>query len=296
MARTTWPGMAAPGRAFGLTRAAAPAVGPTRTAAAGTMLGTTPSARRSGPWWRTPTSCGSRRCCTNLSASGGTRARRRALGIDHRTVASSVRQGLSRRVREALERSLVEKDGDARDRLEEEFAGFRERFEALAGELRDGLSTVQGQMETLGEQQAGRMRRLEGRVAQVEGELSRRVSVGTGAAASVGRRAAASAATRRRHPDLVTKDPADDDEKVLRRRLAVGGGMAQAVGRPSGPGQGPGLGVPAGAGSGLGGRHAGGPRPDPAAGDGTAPGPGPGRAVELAGQRRWWTFAGGGPG
>ena len=147
-----------------------------------------------------------------LVSQRGHKGAARALGIDHRTVASSVRQGLSRRVREALERSLVENDGDARDRLEEEFVGFRERFEALAGELRDGLSTVQGQVETLGEQQAGRMRRLEGRVAQVE--AGRVGSRGAGGAASTGRRAAASAATRRRHPDLVTKDPADDDEEV----------------------------------------------------------------------------------
>ena len=147
-----------------------------------------------------------------LVSQRGHKGAARALGIDHRTVASSVRQGLSRRVREALERSLVEKDGDARDRLEEEFAGFRERFEALAGELRDGLNTVQGQVETLGEQQAGRMRRLEGRVAQVEG--GRVGSQGTGGAASAGRSAGAGAAHRRRYPDLVAKDPADDDEEV----------------------------------------------------------------------------------
>ena len=148
-----------------------------------------------------------------LVSQRGHKGAARALGIDHRTVASSVRQGLSRRVREALERSLVEKDGDARDRLEEEFAGFRERFEALAGELRDGLSTVQGQVETLGQQQAGRMRRLEGRVAQVEG--GRVGSQGTGAAASTARRSAgAGSATRRRYPDLVSRDTADDDAEV----------------------------------------------------------------------------------
>ena len=146
-----------------------------------------------------------------LVSQRGHKGAARALGIDHRTVASSVRQGLSRRVREALERSLVEKDGDARDRLEEEFAGFRERFEALAGELRDGMEVVQGQVETLGEQQAGRLRRLEGRVAQVEGGRGRTATVG---AAGTGRRPVALAAQRRRYPDLVTRDPADDDEEV----------------------------------------------------------------------------------
>ena len=151
-----------------------------------------------------------------LVSQRGHKGAARALGIDHRTVASSVRQGLSRRVREALERSLVEKDGDARDRLEEEFAGFRERFEALAGELRDGLTTVQGQMETLGEQQAGRMRRLEGRVAQVEGGHGR--SQGTGAAASAGsgrRSSGAGSVSRRRYPALVSRDAADDDAEVF---------------------------------------------------------------------------------
>ena len=146
-----------------------------------------------------------------LVSQRGHKGAARVLGIDHRTVASSVRQGLSRRVREALERALVEKDGDARDRLEEEFAGFRERFEALAGELRDGLGTVQGQVETLGEQQAGRMRQLEGRVSRVE---AGRVGSGPGGTASVERRSVAPAAHRRRYPDLVTKDPADDDDEV----------------------------------------------------------------------------------
>ena len=146
-----------------------------------------------------------------LVSQRGHKGAARALGVDHGTVASSVRQGLSRRVREALERSLVEKDGDARDQLEEEFAGFRERFEALAGELRDGLSTVQGQVETLGEQQAGRMRRLEGRVAQVEGGRGRTATVGS---ASGGRSAGTGSATRRRYPELVIREAADDDEEV----------------------------------------------------------------------------------
>ena len=147
-----------------------------------------------------------------LVSQRGHKGAARILGIDHRTVASSVRQGLSRRVREALERALVEKDGDARDRLEEEFAGFRERFEALAGELRDGLSTVQGQVETLGEQQAGRMRRLEGRLAQVEAGRGRAAA---GGSASAGRPSGAGTASWRRYPDLVTREDADDDEQVF---------------------------------------------------------------------------------
>ena len=40
----------------------------------------------------------------------------RELGVNPRTVAASVKQGMSRRVREALERMLVGRDGEARDR------------------------------------------------------------------------------------------------------------------------------------------------------------------------------------
>ena len=92
----------------------------------------------------------------------------RELGINPRTVAGSVKQGMSRRVREALERMLVDRDGEARDRLEDEMegvkvqvAGVNERVAGLEGELREGL-------QALGEQQAQGMRRLERRIAQAE--------------------------------------------------------------------------------------------------------------------------------
>ena len=134
----------------------------------------------------------------------------RTLGLDHRTVATSVREGLSRRVRDALERALVDRDGDARDRLEEEFGEFRERFETLAQELRDGLGAVQGQVETLGQQQAGRMRRIEGRLARVEVPGD-----GQQGASGEGRPSGAGPAARRRYPGLVTVDPAGADAEVF---------------------------------------------------------------------------------
>ena len=49
----------------------------------------------------------------------------RELGVNPRTVAASVKQGMSRRVREALERMLVDRDGEARDRLEDEMEGVK---------------------------------------------------------------------------------------------------------------------------------------------------------------------------
>ena len=92
----------------------------------------------------------------------------RELGVNPRTVAGSVKQGMSRRVREALERMLVDRDGEARDRLEDEMngvkvevVGINERVAGLESGLREGL-------QALGEQQAQGMRRLERRLAQAE--------------------------------------------------------------------------------------------------------------------------------
>ena len=137
----------------------------------------------------------------------------RELGVNPRTVAGSVKQGMSRRVREALERMLVDRDGEARDRLEDEMegvkgevAGVRDRMAGLEGELREGL-------QALGEQQAQGMRRLERRLAQAE--------AGKDGGSAASREAATSPApgagspSRRRYPELVARDPAGDDEEVF---------------------------------------------------------------------------------
>ena len=67
----------------------------------------------------------------------------RELSVNPRTVAASVKQGMSRRVREALERMLVGRDGEARDRLQDEMegvkvevSGVKERVTVLESELR----------------------------------------------------------------------------------------------------------------------------------------------------------------
>ena len=132
----------------------------------------------------------------------------RELGVNPRTVAASVKQGMSRRVREALERMLVDRDGEARDRLEDdmegvkvEVAGVNERLSGLESELREGL-------QALGEQQAQGMRRLERRLAQSE------TGKGGGSAGPAPRSIPAPGAgppSRRRYPELVTTEPSDDD-------------------------------------------------------------------------------------
>ena len=143
-----------------------------------------------------------------LVRTRGHKGAARVLGLDPRTVAASVQQGMSRRVRDAVEKMLVERDGGARDELEEavdgladQVGGLTTQVAGLEGELREG-------MKALGETHAQGMRRLEQRLAQGE----TRAGAGTG----LPRPAPVSGvATRRRYPDLVTRDPGEDDEVVF---------------------------------------------------------------------------------
>ena len=139
----------------------------------------------------------------------GHRGAAKALGVDRRTVAASVREGLSRRVRDALERALVEQDGDARDRLEEDLEEVREQLDGLTQELRDGLQAAQGRAEALEQRQVEGMRRMEGRLALMEAARD------SGSALASGWSPGASASSRHRYPGLVTTAPADDDEAVF---------------------------------------------------------------------------------
>ena len=143
-----------------------------------------------------------------LVRTRGHKGAARVLGLDPRTVAGSVQQGMSRRVRDAVERMLVERDGGARDELEEaverlagQVGGLTTQVAGLEGELREG-------MKALGETHAQGMRRLEQRLAQ--GETRGGGGTGLPRPAPV-----AGVAARRRYPDLVTRDPGEDDEVVF---------------------------------------------------------------------------------
>ena len=143
-----------------------------------------------------------------LVRTRGHKGAARVLGLDPRTVAGSVQQGMSRRVRDAVEKMLVERDGGARDELEEaverlagQVGGLTTQVAGLEGELREG-------MKALGETHAQGMRRLEQRLAQGE----TRAGAGTGLPRPA---PVAGAAARRRHPDLVTAEPDEDDEEVF---------------------------------------------------------------------------------
>ena len=143
-----------------------------------------------------------------LVRTRGYKGAARVLGVDPRTVTASVREGMSRRVRNEVERMLVEKDGGARDELEEalgemaeQVGGLKTQVAGLETELREG-------MEALGQTHAQGMRRLEQRLAL--GAVR-----GAGGSGLLHPAPVAVSESSRRFPDLVTVESADDDEKVF---------------------------------------------------------------------------------
>ena len=148
----------------------------------------------------------------------GVRKAAEDLGVDHRTLASSLESGkLTRRMRVALDRALLAGEGSpAREQKErnDELAGrldaVEEKVEEQGREMTKGLSAVQGEVKQLRTEQEQSTRRIEGRLDRVEGEGG---TPGTSAPGSPGRRSPPR--PRRDFPDLVTVDPASDDESVF---------------------------------------------------------------------------------
>ena len=138
------------------------------------------------------------------------------LDVDHRTLTASLERGrLSRRMRGALERALLE--GGGSPAVEQ-----RERNDALKGRLEDvegrvdaqekamnkGLGAVQGDVKALRDGQA----QVERRLTKLE---AGRVGQGEGRAAGPDIGPTGKSRLRREFPDLVTFEPAPDDEEVF---------------------------------------------------------------------------------
>ncbi len=142
---------------------------------------------------------------SELVRDKGNKGAARVLGIDRRTVAASVRSGvLSGRTREALERVLVEGDGTSESWLRREQEELRRRMKAFEEEMR-------GAVETLSREHARTRRlveRLVGHVGVARGGESDALAPG-----GPGRRDAM-VESRREYPELVTREPADDDVEV----------------------------------------------------------------------------------
>ena len=154
------------------------------------------------------------------------------LNVDHRTLAVSLETGkLSRRMRGALEKALLEGGGSPAREQKERNDELAVRVEKLEGQVEEmgqdmnqGLAAVQGEVRELREVQERGMRRLEG-LEGLEGEegdhdgegeeggKSRDAAAGTAAPVNEGQRS--TPRTRREFPELVTVEPADDDVAVF---------------------------------------------------------------------------------
>ena len=131
---------------------------------------------------------------------GGRRGAAGVLGIDRRTVAACMDgRGMSWRMREALER----------------------RVEALEKGLHEGLDAVRDGIEKLREDEARRWESLEQRLARREAPRQSTGSADVLGVAARGpektpaaTRPAEAGVPKRLYPELVTKEPAPDDEEV----------------------------------------------------------------------------------
>ena len=147
----------------------------------------------------------------------GRRGAATALGIDHRTVAGSIEGGrLSWRVREALEQALQSGAGSAAAQQRERNDALEQRMEALAEELHSSIGEVriviEGKSKALGDEYRKTLRQLERRMAQVEAGQSGQVSASGASSVS---KPVVSTTFRRIYPELVTIEPAPDDEEVF---------------------------------------------------------------------------------
>ena len=139
-----------------------------------------------------------------------------SLDVDHRTLTSSLESGsLSRRMRVALEKALLEGGGspaaeqrERNDKLEGRVKEVEGKVESLGKDMSKGLSAVRGDVKAL----KGDLGGVERRVGQLE---SGRGAQGDADASSAAGESGGRASPRREFPDLVTLDPASDDEEVF---------------------------------------------------------------------------------
>ena len=153
---------------------------------------------------------------------GGRSGAARVLGIDRRTVAACMDgKGMSWRMREALERGLQEGTGSAAARQRKGSDALKRRVEALEKEVHEGLDAVRGEIGKLREEHSKTLRRLERRLSRRETPGESSGSAEAPSAAGQGpektpaaTRPAAAGVPKRLYPDLVTKEPAPNDDEV----------------------------------------------------------------------------------
>ena len=141
------------------------------------------------------------------------------LGVDRRTLDTALDQGvLTRRIRGALERALQSGAGsaaaqqrDRNDKLEDRLGDLEGLVEEQGREMREGRRAAEGEIRKLREEQAQGLRRIERAIAG----LNAATGDNEEEAKSSGPQQGKQASLRREYPELVTLDPAADDEEVF---------------------------------------------------------------------------------
>ena len=154
-----------------------------------------------------------------LEREHGRKGAAAVLGLDHRTLSASLDEGvLSRRVRGVLERALQEGIGSAADRQRERNDGLEKRLEELEGvvevqgkEMRVGRRAAEDAVRAVREETAQALRRLEEGLAQPQTNGAAQGASASPRPGQPKRRPT----LRREFPDLVTREPAEDDEDVF---------------------------------------------------------------------------------
>lgn len=136
------------------------------------------------------------------------------LGIDHRTVAASIKGGkTSWRVREALEQALQAGAGSVAAQQRERNEALEQRIKGIAEEIRSSIGDIRtdiaGEIKALGDEYGNTLRQLERRMAQVEAGQSGQVPANGASSVS---KPVVSTTFRRLYPEPVTIEPADDEE------------------------------------------------------------------------------------
>ena len=173
---------------------------------------------------------------SELVRNHGSREAARMLEIDHRTIASCISQGtLTPRVRQALERALHLGMGSAFQELSGRLSALEVRVDGIDGRLQDLWEVVeQGQTESKASQESlVKMVRSMARKVDKLGAPEEKLARSSGRSGSGDRSASAKSVSkkesqqttkwfpRRTYPQLVTEEPAEDDETVYKEAWPV---------------------------------------------------------------------------
>ena len=145
------------------------------------------------------------------------------LGVDRRTLDASLDEGLlSRRIRGALERALqsgvgsaAQEQRDRNDKLADEVDDLKGVVEEQGKEVRVNRRAWEDANRGMREEWAEVQRKLEGTVSEMRAVTGQDARAGTGEAGAGDPAPRAKKLLRREFPDLVTLDPAPDDEEVF---------------------------------------------------------------------------------